>query len=69
MARQAGFALKAYPRLSFLITIKGVDAMNYRIETKELFEDLKYLAWNEFFAARGDNVSNCQSSRFAGFAR
>lgn len=38
MARQAGIALKAYPRLSFLITIKGVDAMNYRIETKESFE-------------------------------
>ncbi|MBD0380942.1 AraC family transcriptional regulator [Paenibacillus sedimenti] len=38
MARQDGTALKAYPRLSFLITIKGVDAMNYRIETKESFE-------------------------------
>ncbi|AEI42386.1 AraC family transcriptional regulator [Paenibacillus mucilaginosus] len=38
MARQDGIALKAYPRLSFLITIKGVDAMNYRIETKESFE-------------------------------
>lgn len=38
MARQEGIALKAYPRLSFLITIKGVKAMNYRIETKESFE-------------------------------
>ncbi|MCR2805464.1 AraC family transcriptional regulator [Paenibacillus soyae] len=38
MARQDGIALKAYPRLSFQITIKGVDAMNYRIETKEAFE-------------------------------
>lgn len=38
MARQDGIALKAYPRLSFLITIKGVDAVNYRIETKESFE-------------------------------
>lgn len=38
MARQDGIVLKAYPRLSFLITIKGVDAMNYRIETKESFE-------------------------------
>lgn len=38
MARQEGIALKAYPRLSFLITIKGVEAMNYRIETKDRFE-------------------------------
>ena len=38
MARQEGTALKAYPRLSFLITIKGAEAMNYRIETKESFE-------------------------------
>ncbi|WP_339279176.1 AraC family transcriptional regulator [Paenibacillus sp. FSL W8-1187] len=38
MARQGGMELKAYPRLSFLITIKGAEAMNYRIETKEKFE-------------------------------
>ncbi|MCR8657696.1 AraC family transcriptional regulator [Paenibacillus endoradicis] len=37
-ARQDGIALKAYPRLSFLITIKGAEAMNYRIETKESFQ-------------------------------
>ncbi|GFN32970.1 AraC family transcriptional regulator [Paenibacillus xylaniclasticus] len=38
MARQEGIVLKAYPRLSFHITIKGAEAMNYRIETKESFE-------------------------------
>jgi AraC family transcriptional regulator len=38
MARRDGAALVAYPRLSFLITIKGAEAMNYRIETKESFE-------------------------------
>ncbi|MFD0715654.1 effector binding domain-containing protein [Paenibacillus sp. GCM10027626] len=38
MARQEGIALKAYPRLSFLISIKGAEAMNYRIETKENFQ-------------------------------
>ncbi|MFB9328975.1 helix-turn-helix domain-containing protein [Paenibacillus aurantiacus] len=38
MARQDGIALKAYPRLSFLITIKGAEAMNYRIETKGSFD-------------------------------
>ncbi|WP_422657601.1 AraC family transcriptional regulator [Paenibacillus sp. EC2-1] len=38
MARQNGIEMKAYPRLSFSITIKGAEAMNYRIETKESFE-------------------------------
>lgn len=38
MARQDGIVLKAYPRVSFFITIKGAEAMNYRIETKESFE-------------------------------
>ncbi|PYY27131.1 AraC family transcriptional regulator [Paenibacillus illinoisensis] len=36
-AREEGTALKAYPRLSFLISMKGEKAMNYRIETKESF--------------------------------
>ncbi|WIV21217.1 effector binding domain-containing protein [Paenibacillus polygoni] len=38
MARHDGIEMKAYPRLSFLITIKGAEAMNYRIETKESYE-------------------------------
>ncbi|WP_270166886.1 AraC family transcriptional regulator [Paenibacillus sp. SYP-B4298] len=38
MARGEGRELKAYPRLSFLITIKGAEAMNYRLETKGSFE-------------------------------
>lgn len=36
-ARKAGVALKAYPRITFEITIKGVEEMKYRIETKEAF--------------------------------
>ncbi len=36
-ARQKGALLKAYPRLKFLITIKGDTEMNYRIEHKEAF--------------------------------
>ncbi|MET3937707.1 AraC family transcriptional regulator [Paenibacillus sp. PvP094] len=38
MAREEGTSLKAFPRLSFLISIKGEKAMNYRIETKESFQ-------------------------------
>lgn len=37
-ARQAGALLKAYPKISFQISIKGEKEMNYRIETKEAFD-------------------------------
>ena len=37
-ARQAGVQLKAYPKMSFQISIKGDSAMDYRIETKETFD-------------------------------
>ena len=36
-ARTAGQPLKAYPRLTFQLTIKGVGEMNYRIEEKGAF--------------------------------
>ncbi|MEZ4644829.1 MAG: AraC family transcriptional regulator [Chloroflexota bacterium] len=36
-ARTAGQPRKAYPRLTFQLTIKGVDEMNYRLETKDAF--------------------------------
>ncbi|MGH4125996.1 MAG: AraC family transcriptional regulator [Clostridium sp.] len=37
VARNMGVELKAYPRLSFHISIKGAVEMNYRIEKKEAF--------------------------------
>ena len=36
-ARREGASLKAYPRISFKISIRGDAEMNYRIETKEAF--------------------------------
>jgi AraC family transcriptional regulator len=36
-ARKAGTKLKAYPRISFQLTIKGVTELNYRIETLSEF--------------------------------
>ncbi len=36
-ARGEGVHLKAYPRLSFLLTLKGDIPMDYRIETREAF--------------------------------
>lgn len=37
-ARDKGVSLKAYPRISFHISIRGDREMNYRIEEKEAFE-------------------------------
>lgn len=37
-ARQEGAKLKAYPKISFQISIKGDKEMDYRIETKEAFD-------------------------------
>lgn len=37
-ARDKGVALKAYPRMTFSISIKGDIEMNYRIEQKDSFE-------------------------------
>ena len=37
-ARTGGATLKAYPKMTFQISIKGANEMNYRIETKEAFQ-------------------------------
>lgn len=36
-ARNTGHSLKAYPRMTFQLSIKGGNEMNYRIEEKEAF--------------------------------
>lgn len=38
LAREGGVVLKAYPRISFQISIKGESEMEYRIETKHAFD-------------------------------
>jgi AraC family transcriptional regulator len=38
MLKKEGVSIKAFPPLTFKITIKGVEQMNYRIETKEAFK-------------------------------
>lgn len=38
LVREGGVILKAYPRISFQISIKGDSEMEYRIETKEAFD-------------------------------
>ncbi|RAV09192.1 AraC family transcriptional regulator [Paenibacillus contaminans] len=57
MARQVGTPLKAYPRLSFLITIKGAEAMNYRIEIKG---DFQVFGIERVFNSNGDGETPAQ---------
>lgn len=38
MAREEGVSLKAFPRISFTISIKGEAEMNYRIEKRDAFK-------------------------------
>ena len=35
--RQEGISVRSFPPITFKITVKGVEEMNYRIETKEAF--------------------------------
>ena len=37
-ARKTGVSFKTYPAISFILTIKGVNEMNFRIEKKESFQ-------------------------------
>lgn len=37
LAREKGVSVKSFPPISFKITIKGVEELNYRVEAKEAF--------------------------------
>ncbi|WP_312702171.1 AraC family transcriptional regulator [Sedimentibacter sp.] len=50
-AKRQGVSLKAYPRITFKITIKGDSEMNYKIVTKEAF---KIAGVKENFSMKGD---------------
>ncbi|QUI24039.1 AraC family transcriptional regulator [Vallitalea pronyensis] len=54
LARNEGVALKAYPKITFHISIKGDEAMDYRIESKEGFT---VYGIEEFFSTEnGENL-------------
>lgn len=55
-AKSNGVSLKSYPKIHFIITIKGVNDMLFRIEEKESFKivGLKGLSTNEF--EKGDTL-------------
>lgn len=54
-ARKTGVSLKTYPPITFVLTIKGVNEMNFRIEKKDAFKIIGYACadacgddWNHF---------------------
>jgi len=64
-AKQAGTKLKAYPKISFQISIRGEKEMDYRIETKEAFdvfgiETICSLTGAEGFLSPGQLWQKCQ---------
>lgn len=66
-ARRPGVLLKAYPKISFQISIKGEKEMNYRIETKEDFhvfgiEIMASLSGEEGFLRPDQLWKKCQSN-------
>lgn len=66
-ARQSGVVLKAYPKISFQISIKGEKEMKYRIETKEAFtvfgiETLASLSGEEGYLRPDQLWKKCQSN-------
>ncbi len=53
-ARSDGVPLKAYPRISFQVLIKGENRMDYRIESKEAFQVFGY---EGIFKTDGSGIS------------
>lgn len=49
-----GISVKTYLPISFLLTIKGVDAMEFRIEIRESFQIIGLLGYGEAKCKEGD---------------
>lgn len=54
-AREKGVNLKAYPRITFTLSIKGVVALNYRIEEKK---DFRIVGMKKWFSTAAQNQFN-----------
>jgi AraC family transcriptional regulator len=55
-ARKQGLALKTYPKLSFKLTIKGVEEMNFRIVKKDSFKIIGLKGMSSSIAEEGDTL-------------
>lgn len=53
-ARKLGIPLKTYPPINFVLTIKGVEEMNFRIEKKESFKIMGLSGYDRVECGQGD---------------
>lgn len=56
-ARRPGVVLKTYPPISFLLTIKGVEQMKFRIEKRECFQIMGLSGHDSCGCLPGDGLS------------
>jgi len=57
LARKTNVGLKTYPPITFVLTIKGGIAMNYRIEKKESFQIIGLSGYENAECKEGDNLT------------
>jgi len=55
-ARKTGVSLKTYPPISFVLNIKGVNEMNFRIEKKESFQIMGLSGYESAECEPGDKL-------------
>lgn len=56
-ARRLGIPLKTYPPIVFILTIKGVNVMNFRIEKREGFQIVGIAGYDQPKAENGDKLT------------
>lgn len=58
LARKSNVLLKTYPPITFVLTIKGGNAMNFRIEKKESFQIIGLSGYESMECKEGDNLTS-----------
>lgn len=56
-ARKQGISLKTYPPITFVLTIKGVNSMDFRIEKREGFKIIGLLGYDNDECNSGDSLT------------
>jgi AraC family transcriptional regulator len=56
LARKQGLSLKTYPKISFKLTIKGVEEMNFRIVKKDSFKIIGLKGMSSSIVEEGDTL-------------
>lgn len=56
-ARKQGISLKTYPPITFVLTIKGVNGMDFRIKKRESFKIMGLLGYDNAECKDGDSLT------------